>query len=164
MRNHTVTCSLKQKFMMKLFKLLVCICCILLLNGEIAAQENDSSLVRTLDNLERMAILNKDTNSLAVLMSPNIVVHNPEHTIVGYRQIIERINKGKINYASFERNIEKVTFVNGLAILMGQEIIIPLGETKHAGKTIKRRFTNIWTKENGRWKLTVRQATIVSIE
>jgi len=95
-------------------------------------------------------------------MSKKIVVQNPENAIVGFRQIMDRIKTGKINYTSFERRIDTVSFINGIAIVIGQETLIPQGDTQHPGKTVKRRFTNIWTKENGKWKLTARQATIVS--
>ena len=37
------------------------------------------------------------------------------------------------------------------------------GDTPNAKKTVKRRFTNIWMKEKDIWKLTVRQATIISV-
>jgi hypothetical protein len=46
---------------------------------------------------------------------------------------------------------------------MGLEILKPQADSQNAGKTVNRRFTNIWTRENGTWKLTVRQATIISI-
>jgi hypothetical protein len=47
---------------------------------------------------------------------------------------------------------------------MGEETIIPRSTSQNAGKTVKRRFTNVWTKEANDWKLTVRQATIVSVK
>jgi hypothetical protein len=46
---------------------------------------------------------------------------------------------------------------------MGLETLIPRGEAKNAGKTVKRRFTNIWMKQNEVWKMTARQATIISV-
>ena len=92
------------------------------------------------------------------------VVHNPENAIVGFRQLIERIKAGKINYVSFERFIEKISFFNNTSIVMGKEILVPQGATTYAGKTITRRFTNVWMKEKGKWKLTARQATIISID
>ena len=128
------------------------------------AQQTEETLIRNYEDLEREAILKSDTMQLYKLMSSKIVVQNPENAIVGYRQIIERIKSGKINYSKFERSIDKVTVVNGIAVVMGLETIIPQGTTQNAGKTVKRRFTNIWTKEDGVWKLTARQATIVSVE
>lgn len=96
-------------------------------------------------------------------MSKKIIVQNPENAIVGYRQILDRINRGKINYSTFERKIDSVTFINGIAVVMGMETLVPQGDTQGAGKNVKRRFTNIWTKEKHGWKLTARQATIVSV-
>ena len=46
---------------------------------------------------------------------------------------------------------------------MGKEVLVPQGSSQNAGKTITRRFTNIWMKEKDAWKLVARQATIVSI-
>jgi hypothetical protein len=68
---------------------------VLLLIGNICfVQHKDEETVRQLDNEERLAILGQDTLKLAVLMSPDIVVHNPENTIVHFRQIMDRIRLG----------------------------------------------------------------------
>jgi hypothetical protein len=127
------------------------------------AQQSDETIIRRLENEEREAILKKDTTKLYQLMSLEIIVQNPENAIVGYRQIINRVKTGKINYASFERLIEKVSFFNNTSIVMGKEILIPQGPTENTGKTVTRRFTNIWMKEKNVWKLIARQATIVSL-
>ena len=127
------------------------------------AQKNDEALIRELEDKEREAILKSDTSVLTELMSKKIVVQNPENVIVGFQQIMDRIKKGKINYASFERRIDNIAFMNGIAVVMGFETLVPQADTQHAGKTVTRRFTNIWTKEKGKWKLTARQATIISI-
>jgi len=41
---------------------------------------------------------------------------------------------------------------------MGKETIVPSGTSADAGKTINRRFTNVWMKKNGKWLLTARHA------
>ncbi len=69
------------------------------------AQESDETVIRRLENEEREAILKGDTMKLSRLMSFKIVVQNPENAIVGFKQIIDRVKTGKINYASFERLI-----------------------------------------------------------
>jgi len=132
------------------------------LSCECFSQQSDEATIRTLENKEREAILKSDTIQLSILMSRKIVVQNPENKIVGYREIMDRIRNGKINYARFERQIENIAFLNGIVVVMGTEIPVPKGETQNAGKTVTRRFTNVWTKENDGWKLTARQATIVS--
>ena len=127
-------------------------------------QSKDERTIRQLENEERIAILKGDTAELKRLMSQKIVVQNPDNIIVTYRQIIDRIKTGKINYSSFERVIDKVTFTANIAVVMGKEIIKAEGQTNHAGKLITRRFTNIWMKEKTSWKIVARQATIVLIE
>jgi len=127
------------------------------------AQHPDEATIRNLENAEREAIFKGDTSKLYQLISLKIVVHNPENAIVGFRQLIERIKAGKINYVSFERFIEKISFLNNTSIVMGKEILVPQGYSANAGKTITRRFTNVWMKEKKTWKLIARQATIVSV-
>lgn len=82
-------------------------------------------------------------------MSAQIVIQNPENVTVGFNKIRNRVNAGIINYSSFERNIENIAFVDNSAIVMGSEILIPLGTIQTAGKTVKRSFTNIRMEQNG---------------
>jgi ketosteroid isomerase-like protein len=128
-----------------------------------SAQQTDEATIRKLENAEREAILKRDTTMLSELMSTQIVVQNPENTIVGFKKIMSRIKDGKINYSSFERRIDNIAFVGNIAIVMGLETLIPQGDIQNAEKTVKRRFTNIWMKEKDIWKLTARQATIISV-
>jgi hypothetical protein len=127
------------------------------------SQQSTEALIRSLEDAERQAILKSDTTQLANLMSKKIIVQNPENAIVGFWQIMDRIKSGKINYSTFERRIDSVALLNDIAVVMGMETLVPQGDTQSAGKTVKRRFTNVWTNENHRWKLTARQATIVSV-
>ena len=126
------------------------------------AQQSEEVVIRNIENAEREAILRGDTTLLLKLLSPQVVVHNPENTIVTFKQITERIKSGKIDYSSFERIIEKISFVENIAIVMGKEIVTPKGVTTNAGKTVTRSFTNIWMKTETGWKLTARQATIIT--
>jgi ketosteroid isomerase-like protein len=125
------------------------------------SQSSDESVVRKLEDMEGQAILKSDTVQLSQLMSKQIVVQNPENAIVGFQQIVNRIKTGKINYASLKRRVDTIPFINGVAVVMGVETLIPQDDTKDAGKKIKRRFTNVWTKEREGWKLSTRQATVV---
>jgi len=129
-----------------------------------SAQHADDSLIRRLENAEREAVLKGDTVVLWELMSSRIVVQNPENAIIGIRQIMDRVKAGKINYATFERDIENIAFIDNISVVMGTETLIPQGASQNAGKTIKRRFTNVWQKENDVWKLTARQSTVVSVK
>ena len=128
------------------------------------SQQSEEAELRSIENSEREALLKGDTAMLLKLLSPKVVVNNPENTIVTFEQIKERIRSGKIDYSSLERVIENISFVENIAIVMGKEIIMPQGATKNAGKTVTRRFTNIWMKTEGVWKLIARQATTISVK
>ena len=128
------------------------------------SQQSDEMIIRKLEDRERAAILKGDTTQLSSLMSKQIVVQNPENAIVGFQQIVDRVKSGKINYSRFDRRIDRIAFVNNIAVVMGLETLTPQGDTQNAGKTVTRRFTNIWTKESDEWKLTARQATVVLVK
>ena len=57
--------------------------------------------------------------------------------------------------------MEKLIIKNGLAITMGNETVHSTGMNRDAGKTLKRRYTHIWSQENGNWVLIVRHANIL---
>jgi hypothetical protein len=128
------------------------------------AQSPDETLLRKLEQQQKDAIQKGDTMMLAKLMSTEVVVQNPDNNIIRYGQIIQRIRNGQIDYSSFERITEKVTFIQNIAVAMGKEIIGAQGSTANAGKTVTRRYTNIWMKIDGNWMLTARQATIVLVQ
>ncbi len=135
----------------------------MLMSSHILAQQSDEAMLRQLENAEREAILKGDTTVLSQLMSHQIVVHNPENAIVDFTKIMNRVKAGKISYSTFERSIENIAFVDNIAIVMGLETLVPQGASQNAGKTVKRRFTNIWLKQKNGWKLSARQATIISV-
>ena len=73
------------------------------------------------------------------------------------------LKKGLIHYTGIRRDTEKITIIDNVGIAMGQETIKP-NEGRHAGKTVKRRYTNVWMQEGHMWTLIARQATDISIE
>jgi hypothetical protein len=47
---------------------------------------------------------------------------------------------------------------------MGAEIVQPIGDAALAGKTVQRRFTNIWKKDGNTWCAIARHANVVSAQ
>lgn len=131
--------------------------------GASFSQQNSETEIRTLENMLDSAILKRDTILIAKLFSPQIVVNSPANTIVKFDGVMGRIRTGQIDYSSYEKIIENIAFVENIAIVMGKEIITPKGVTANAGKTVTRRFTDIWMKDKKSWRLTARQATIVLV-
>lgn len=120
--------------------------------------------VRRLDSTQKEAYFKKDTLALFKLFSPNVVVHGPSNKIETLEDLLIRIRRGASNREYYERIVEKVTFADNIAIVMGNETTKPTGIADNAGKTVKRRFTNIWMKTEKSWRLVARQSTIISVE
>lgn len=98
------------------------------------------------------------------LWAPEMVINTPANvvgTVEGTKAIFR---SGGLQYASFERNIEKITFTNNVAIVMGEEKIRPQGSQPNAGKLVTRRFTNFWMNRDNQWSIIARQATIIKVE
>ena len=128
------------------------------------AQNSDETEIRKLEDEAKEAFLKKDTITLLKLYSPSIVFNSPANKVESFQEILAKIKRGGSDRESFERIIEKITFADNIAIVMGNETIKPTGQAPNAGKTVKRRYTDIWMKMETSWKLVARQSTIVSIE
>lgn len=71
------------------------------------------------------------------------------------RELLDMVNRGAIRFSSFTRYIEHMVVKKDLAVTMGSEEVLFTRSVPQAGQTFKRRFTNIWLKQNGEWKLTL---------
>ena len=139
------------------------------------SSSREEELVRSLDDQERRAALSKDVSTLERLWSPDLTVNAPNNQLlIGRSETMKLVQQGVINFSSFERRVEFVRVVGGFAIVMGAETVRltenaqtserqearPFG--LEAGRTIQRRFTNIWMKEAGTWRLYARHANVIA--
>ncbi|WP_462252135.1 nuclear transport factor 2 family protein [Ferruginibacter sp.] len=145
-----------KKIIITLLSLLISFC--------IFSQSNEEWEIRKLEDAQREAFLKKDTTALYKIFSPDFVVNAPTNKITTLQQLKHLIRSGEVDMEIFERVTEKVTFNNNIAIAMGNETLHPAGKMPNAGKTVKRRYTNIWMKNKNNWQLVARQATIISID
>lgn len=121
--------------------------------------------IRHLENIEREATMRGDSAVLfGKIWSNEMVVNTPANRVGTVEGSKMQLRTGNLAYASFVRNIEKITFNDNIALVMGEEITQPQGHQLHAGKTVTRRFTNIWKNANNQWFMIGRQATIIKVE
>jgi ketosteroid isomerase-like protein len=104
-----------------------------------------------------------DTTSLLQIWSENYVVNNPNGKIVTPKDIIALMNSGH-KFPAVERIIEKITFNQNMAIVMGQELQQPASMVDNRDEWVPRRFTNVWIKSENGWKLAARQSSRQIIE
>lgn len=131
----------------------------------VLAQDPREPEIIRLENLEREAVLQGDSLTLFnKLWSPKMVINSPANVVGTVERTKALFRAGGLDYLEFDRNIEKITFNDNVAIVMGAEKIRPQGKQMHAGKVVSRRFTNIWMFSNNNWSIIARQATIIKVE
>ena len=129
---------------------------------------SNEDLVRSLDDQERVAALNRDVPALERLWSDQFVVNAPNNqVVVGRQQNLDAfVRGGVINFSSFERTIEFMRVDGNFGVLMGLETVVPRTDVPSAGlvagQVIRRRFTNIWKKEADTWRLYWRHANVMT--
>ena len=91
------------------------------------------------------------------IWTEDFIVNNPFNEI----DKADRIRSGIVSYSSFLREIEAVRVYENTVIVMGKETVVPKGKSPDAGKTIHRRYTNIWMMREGKWRLVARHASVI---
>jgi len=129
------------------------------------AQDARESEIRRLENLERESVMKSDSLTLFdKLWSPDMVINAPTNVVGTVQTTKTVLRAGGLKYLSFERNIEKITFFDNVAVVMGGEVVKPQGKQPNAGRVVTRRFTNVWQNSNGMWSIIARHATIIKVE
>jgi ketosteroid isomerase-like protein len=127
---------------------------------------DDETTVRSLDDQERVAVLKRDKAAMERLWSDELFVNAPNNQLlIGKAAVLAWVDRGIINFSSFERQVELVRVDGDIAIIMGAETVKPIGDAPmaglRAGQAIQRRFTNIWKRTAGTWRLYARHANVV---
>jgi hypothetical protein len=130
------------------------------------AQDKDSIeiTIRQLEQQVVAGILAADTILLKSLWAPEFIVNTPRNNIAMDRKAVLDIQKaGLIAYSIFERTIEAIQILDNTVITMGSELFISKNDIPgaKAGQPVKRRFTNVWVKQNGRWVQRARHASVI---
>ncbi|MBL8550264.1 MAG: nuclear transport factor 2 family protein [Hyphomonadaceae bacterium] len=108
------------------------------------------------------AVVSGDAKVFEEALASDLAVNNPQNT-VSTREMTARLNaQGFIAYSSYHRTIEYAGLRGDLVVIMGEERVVPRGSNPNAGREVVRRFIDLWKEEGGRWRLTARQASIVS--
>lgn len=128
------------------------------------AQSKAESEIRRLEEREIRTVQRGDTAALLRLWSNAFVVNNPYNQIVTRPQILAFMRQGQLDYSTVQRVVEKVTVVDQVAIAMGHEIVTPQRATQFAGKVERRQYTDVWLKTKAGWRLTARQASLVTVK
>ena len=124
-----------------------------------SAKKNDAieQEIRKLDAAQADAVLRGDLAALDKLWSKDFTVTNPFNEISKG----DNIRSGALTYSSFVRVPEFIQIHKNTVIVMGRETVVPKGNSPDAGKTLNRRYTHIWMKREGKWRLVARHANAI---
>jgi ketosteroid isomerase-like protein len=113
--------------------------------------------IRKLDAAHADAVLRGDLAAMDKIWTTDFKVNNPFNEV----DKADRIRTGAMTYSSFVREPESFQIYKDTVIVMGRERVVPKGSSPGAGKTINRRYTNIWMKRKGAWRLVARHASVI---
>ncbi|WP_111671955.1 nuclear transport factor 2 family protein [Algoriphagus litoralis] len=114
---------------------------------------------------EVSAILAGDKKALSTIWAPDFMVNNPANTVLKSRaEVFQRMDKGIIRYSEYTRQIEGILVQDGMVIVMGEELVVPVGTAPMAGKKVTRRYTNVWREIDGKWLVQARHANVSQVE
>jgi hypothetical protein len=118
--------------------------------------------IRKLDMAHAEAIFKGNKAALQELLPDDHTVNHPTNRIVQEKtELLKMIDDGVIRYARFERRPEKFLFYRGLVVVMGDETVVPGPGAPNEGKVLRRRYTNAWMQQDGKWRLAFRHANNV---
>lgn len=118
--------------------------------------------IRELDLAHARAIFEGDKAVLQELLPDDHTVNHPTNRIVQEKaELLKLIDDGVIRYARFERRPEKFLFYKDLVVVMGDETVVPAAGAPNAGVVLRRRYTNAWMLQDGKWRLAFRHANNV---
>lgn len=143
--------------------LLIILCAIFGKAQTINNQRKDEIIaqIKILEALQTKAILESDTITLAKIWAEDFHVNNPSNMVVNRSQVFQRIKNTFIKYSTYTQEPEYYGVFGDVVVVMGKEIVVPIGDNPDKGKTIIRRYTDVYKNINGEWKEIARHANII---
>lgn len=126
-----------------------------------AQDQHTEAEIRNLEQLEVQAILKMDTVTLLKLWDKNYVVNAPDNRVnFAGKTTLDRpvLKRARV---SFTRDTEHIIIRGDVVFAMGNETVVPADGQVQPQQPVKRRYTNIWMKQNGLWKLMARHANVI---
>lgn len=125
---------------------------------------NTKAMEAEISKMEKIliqAILKRDDAKLSEIFADDLAVNAPINRISTKADVLRLVRERRISYSAYEASIEHIEALGDAVIVMGSETVSPIDNSPFAGTVLKRRFTQIWTKQTGKWQLSVRHANVI---
>lgn len=125
------------------------------------ATKNVEAEIRKLESEQVEYLMNGKVSEMKKQWAVDYTVNNPFNVVQD--AATGPIQTGVLTYSKFERNIERVLLHDSVVIVMGNELVVPKTAPKDSShdtsQPIKRRFTNVWMRIDGKWLMIARHAS-----
>lgn len=114
--------------------------------------------IRAAEQRHVAAFLANDVAAIGALFTDDFLVNSPRYDVLDKGQLMELVSRGALTAASFSQSIDRIRRYGDMAVVMGSDAIVFGAPAPNAGRTIRRRFTDIWQYRNGEWRFVARHA------
>ena len=96
--------------------------------------------------------------------STTFVANTPNGGVVTGEAMLRLFSTGGIRYTHVEQRIDYAgSHGPDMVVIMGEEIVVPGGGMANAGQRVRRRFTDVFRRENGEWRHDLRHANVIAV-
>ncbi|WP_135212726.1 nuclear transport factor 2 family protein [Vitreimonas flagellata] len=106
----------------------------------------------------------QNAEGLAPLLADDLLVNAPHNAVAERAAVLGFFRSGRMNYEDVVTELDFVGVRGESVVMMGLEVVRPREDASNAGKTVRRRFTDVWSRVGEQWRLSIRQATIIAVE
>jgi ketosteroid isomerase-like protein len=114
--------------------------------------------IRDIEEQSRVAFLAGDVETLDRLWADGFLVNSPLNMVNERAGVLALLQSGRIRHTSLEVAIERISQHGDLVVVMGNDTVTDPPD----GRVTRRRFTNIWQRQDGRWRMVARHAQHVN--
>ena len=110
-------------------------------------------------------IAERDEEGFAEFLHPRFIINGPMNRCSTREEVLRLFAAGALSHEQYERNVEAVSLAGHIGVIMGEEPLTPAEGTPLAAafgtSPLKRRFSDLYVFEDGRWFFFARQASVV---
>jgi hypothetical protein len=113
--------------------------------------------IRTLEERGRVAFLAGDIPTLEAMWDNRLLVNSPLNMVNDKARVLELLGSGRIRHTMDEVEIEHIARYGDIVVVMGRDTVDgpPTNVLTH------RRFTNVWQRQDGAWRMIARHAQVM---
>lgn len=133
--------------------------------GAQTSRTAEEAALAKLDLSQKEMVARADVQGLTALSAPELTINAPTGRVLSRDQFLAMMRDGRIGAEDFERTVESVSVSGHVGVVMGSEVFTPTAQSE-LGRTygavpLRRRYTNIYQRNHGRWHWFARHANVV---